>query len=669
MGFLAPAFLFGAVAVAVPLYLHLLRRSASRPQPFSSLMFFELRQQQVAQRRRLRHWLLLALRLAIIALLALAFAQPYFDRAIAGMVPAKRLLVAIDDSFSMRAAGRLEAAKRGALTLLDSRRAVDRAQILSSGGQVHILTPPTRDSRALRAAVEGIAATDTRGSFATLARAVAALASGEHAPVELHFFSDMQKSAMPQVMAETALGPNVTLVLHAVGAAAPNWAVESVNVPSQVWDPRTARVQAVIAGYDTPAATRTVSFSIGGKTIATRRVEVPASGRAQVGIDSLPLPYGFSRGTVTIDGADELRADDEYRFSIERVERQRGLFVHQAADTRSGVYFSAAVNAAAGNPVALDDIATDRLANVDPGQYAFVVICDVASLPPTFVARLNAYVSRGGSVLVAVGTAAAQLRSLPFSAVSILGVHPYSREPERFASVGTADRALPVSGALEEWEGVRFYYAATLDERGAHVGLRLQDGTPLLLEKPSGEGRVMLFASGFDNLTNDLPLHPVFVAFVERLARYLSGGNPESSSRRVDDLLQLRNAQETGIGVEITDPSGRRALSLQASASDRTYPLERAGFYEVHLANGRHDLVAVNPDRRESDLTPLSAEALALWRGGSRAPVPAGAASVVAETGVMHASLWWYAMLVLLIAALAESFVGAGHLGTLRDEP
>ena len=36
---------------------------------------------------------------------------------------------------------------------------------------------------------------------------------------------------------------------------------------------------------------------------------------------------------------------------------------------------------------------------------------------------------------------------------------------------------------------------------------------------------MLLFTSGLDNLTNDLPLHPVFVAFVDRTARYLSAAS------------------------------------------------------------------------------------------------------------------------------------------------
>ena len=180
----------------------------------------------------------------------------------------------------------------------------------------------------------------------------------------------------------------------------------------------------------------------------------------------------------------------------------------------------------------------------------------------------------------------------------------------------------------------------------------------------------MLFASGFDNLTNDLPLHPVFVAFVERISRYLSGNEARGGPHLVDDLIGLRTAKEQAVGVEIIDPSGGRPLSLQEAVSLQSYSLTRAGFYEVRLANGRRDLVAVNPDRRESDLAPISDDVLALWRGGNPVtPVPAAAGPGISSPGRMQRSLWWYAMLCVLAAALAESAVGSRYLATLRDEP
>jgi hypothetical protein len=669
VGFLAPAFLIGALAVGLPLYLHLLRRNTSTPLPFSSLMLFEPRQQSATRRRRLRYWLLLALRLAVVLLLVFAFAEPYVDRFLVGAAPEKLRLVVVDNSFSMRAGTRLVDAKRAAVAFLSERSLRDRAQVVALGAQVHLLTQATHDAGALRAAVDSIQPSDSRGSFGVLTSAVRSIAENEHVPIELHLFSDLQRTNMPPSFTDMVLPRNVSLVLHPiVSAPASNWAVESVSAPRQVWDPRTARVQAVVVGYGTPAASRTVSFLVNGKTIATRRVDVPASGRATAEIDSLELPYGFSRCSVKIDAADSLPADDEYVFAIERLDRKRGLFVSQSADTRSALYFDTALGAAAQSAVVLDKKAVDQVADVDPSSYAFVVISDVASLPTVFSNRVLEYVRRGGSVLIALGTAAAQQREIPFFSGGILALRHYSRDVERFAAVGQTDGSYAPAGSPDEWEGVKFYYAASVDERNTRVTVRLQDGTGLLLEKAVGEGHVMLFASGFDNLTNDLPLHPVFVAFVERTSRYLSGNEAHGGPHLVDDLIGLRTAKEQAVGVEIIDPSGERPLSLQEAVSLQSYSLTRAGFYEVRLANGRRDLVAVNPDRRESDLAPIPEDVLALWRGSNPA-TPAAAAGISSSPARMQRSLWWYAMLCVLVAALAESAIGSRYLATLRDEP
>jgi hypothetical protein len=121
------------------------------------------------------------------------------------------------------------------------------------------------------------------------------------------------------------------------------------------------------------------------------------------------------------------------------------------------------------------------------------------------------------------------------------------------------------------------------------------------------------------------------------------------------------------VGVEVIEPSGQRPLSLQEAVSSQSYQLSHAGFYEVHLANGREDLIGVNADRRESDLAPMPEDVLALWRGGGGSSPQVTARR--ADGPAVPTSLWWYAMLCVLAAALGESVIGGRYLATLRDEP
>jgi hypothetical protein len=277
---------------------------------------------------------------------------------------------------------------------------------------------------------------------------------------------------------------------------------------------------------------------------------------------------------------------------------------------------------------------------------------------------------------MALGTSAAGRGRVPIFGETIQRVHDYSRESsgghDRFLSVGETDRSHAAVAKTGSLSGVKFYYALDVDPGDARVVARLTDHTPLLLDKKIGEGRVLLFTSGLDNLTNDFPLHPAFVPFVEQTARYLSGAERPASARTVDSFFDLRTAreQEPGrkLGVEVVDPDGHRPLSLNEAATTQSLQLTRAGFYQVRLANGREDLVGVNPDRRESNLDVMPGDALTLWRGGSKPEPAALTGGRPQEQQNEPFSVWWYIMLLVLTAALAESWLAGRYLGTRREE-
>src|ERR1700692_1671725 len=103
MGLFAPWFLAGLAGLALPVYLHLLKRPTRKPKPVSSLMFFESRTQSSTRHRRLRYLLLMSLRLLVLLLLILAFANPFINRDPAAFASNRLVLLVVDNSFSMRA--------------------------------------------------------------------------------------------------------------------------------------------------------------------------------------------------------------------------------------------------------------------------------------------------------------------------------------------------------------------------------------------------------------------------------------------------------------------------------------------------------------------------------------------------------------------------------------
>ena len=674
MGLFAPWFLAGLAGLALPVYLHLLKRQTRKPKQVSSLMLFESRTQASTRHRRLRYFLLLSLRLAVLLLLILAFANPFINRNAAAIAANRLVLLVVDNSFSMRAGTRLADAKEAAMRVLGGKGAA-RAQVAAFGSQLRLMTQPIEDQPALRAAVQAIEPGDGHGNFGELARAVRAMAESIRTPIELHLFSDMQRGDLAATFSDMTLPANVKLVTHAViTKAQPNWTVESVDAPGQVWgkDAKPVHVQAVIAGYGTPAAQRTVSLVVGGKTTATKTVAVPANGRATVDFPALEVPYGFSRCEVKIDSADGFAADDLRRFAVERSDPQKALLIHNYGDSRSPLYVGAALSAAAQSAFILESINVNEAADRQPSNYAFIILSDLNSLPSLLEHSLTEYVHSGGSLLIATGTSAGARSQVPIFGARITETRDYSRVPDRFMAVGSSDFSYPAVAKADGWRGVKFFYALDVDPGDARVIVRLSDQTPLLLEKRIGEGRVVLLTSGLDNLTNDFPLHPAFVPFIEQTARYLAGSERQGGARVVDAYLELRNAKERGQGVEVTDPEGKRPLTLGEAAAAQSFQLTEAGYYQLRLANGRQNEVGVNPDPKESNLDVIPGDVLALWQGNggqsteeARAP---GSVNAPATPQKIPESLWWYAMVLVFAAAVAESVLASRYLGTQREE-
>src|SRR6185295_10544165 len=130
-----------------------------------------------------------------------------------------------------------------------------------------------------------------------------------------------------------------------------------------------------------------------------------------------------------------------------------------------------------------------------------------------------------------------------------------------------------------------------------------------------------------------------------------------------------RTAKERSIGVEVIDPEGKHPLSLTQATTAENFQLSRAGFYELRLANGRRDMVGVNPDRRESDLSLISDEALSLWKGTGNQQAQQAAAGTASAPQSVPYGIWWYIMLLAILAAVAESAFSSQYLGTQREAP
>jgi hypothetical protein len=662
MGFLTPWFLGGIAALGLPVYLHLLRRHKTTPLPFSSLMFFEKRTQSSIKHRRLRYLMLFALRSLLILLIVLAFAHPFITQHIPPRTRSNEItVVAIDNSLSMRAGTHLADAKTAAKSLVGSLHPGERAEVLTIGSRVQVLSEVTDDHSPLNAAIDSVQPSDARTSFAELSRSVRSIAQSLKLPLTVHLFSDMQQTGMPPNFNDLRLNADVKLETHpVVTKEEPNFTVENVVAPRRVFDNKKTRVLATISGFGVHKDIRNATLSLNGRTVETKPVTVPEVGRATVEFDSLDVPYGRNKGEVRIDSADSLPADDVFYFSIERSDPRPALFVHDADGNGGMLYFKTALEAAGQAAFDITPATTEQTTNLAPSKYAFVVLSDIGALPPTFENQLKDYVRGGGSVLVALGRHSLNMGGkVPVSGQKILDARYSGREGDRFQVASWLDTSHPSILKDDRWDDVKFLRSIRVEPGDARVVAKLTDQSPLLLDSQVGEGHVLVFTSTFDNIDNDFPLHSSFVAFIDQTARYLARMDSGPPAVTVDSFAELRDSKEKGASVDVVDPKGDRALSLDEAAKAQNIQFTMAGFYDIRRPNGRNELVAVNADRHESDLTPSTPDNLSLWQNTANGTAEAEAAGIGTQKPL---SLWWYVMLAVLALTVAESLLGNQHL-------
>jgi Aerotolerance regulator N-terminal/von Willebrand factor type A domain len=658
MSLLAPLFLLGLVSIALPLWLHRLRVRSPERQPFSSAMLLSPDEQRLRLQQRLRYRTLLALRIALLALACLAFAEPVWEHrmpAVAG-APALQLIV-LDTSLSMSAGGHFERARAEARSLIDGLHGA-RALLASAADHLELLsvagTGPTSDHAALLSAVAGMKPSAQRLDFGSAVASLDGLLADQHGSIDVHLISDFQDSGAPLRFAEllptAAPGRSIALLLHPIapGAASPNWAVSAVRRGG-------AGIDVLVRGFHTPALGLEVALEVNGNAQGRTRATVPAAGEAVFHFEPVRLAEGDNRVVARLIVSDALDADN-VRYAVIRNTVAEAVPVLVArADAPAAKYIAAAFKAAGGAyradvqaPAAFDARALSR--------YRWLIVADLGSIDGALAAALQSFLRDGGAVFAALGPASALRPSVPLLGDAL--ENPSAAEAGEPLGIGQVDGTHPVLADLRSWQSIEVAHLIALRSApGDRVLISAGNGVPLLLERQVGRGRVLLYTSSLDNDWNDLPVQPLFVGLLDQIGRYLGGRGNLGQAFTVGASLGL--GHEGGEGGQIIDPFGRTVLSLADTRHALTVRLGQAGFYEVYTP-AEEAVVAVNPDLRESDLAPMSPSLLERW--GQAASVVRTASSEAVEPARAGTPLARTLLALLALVVLAESLLGNRYL-------
>lgn len=697
LAFLNLTFLFGALGAAVPLVLHLVRRQRAGIHVFSMVRFLISSQRAIVRQQRFRRLLLLLLRMAACALLAVIFARPFLrdqdETVFAGTQP-EAVAILVDTSYSMGYGNRLALAKRRAGEILDDLQTGDQAALLTFAVQARVI----RELGSSHAELPVLLDTEVNATFQAtdyveaLRAADDQLSGSDFDRRTVYLVSDFQQTGWNPRSGGWKLGPGVQLRMIDVGDAQDdNSAVTGVEIPTVAGvessaaqtgegrtlsgDGRTLDVAVRIRNFGRAPFRDEVTLRVNGIETGKRPVDIPPNtGRVEI----FRQAFGSATNTGEVMlGVDGLPVDNRFYFTVNAPTPVRVLCLEERSrpnrPSEAAYYLSQALSLRRDPPVVVDVQTPDALTAVDPSEYDVVISANLSVLPRAAKDRLTGYVRSGGSLIIALNPAVSS---------GIFNSSFGELLPGRIASLSSPDlprdryRLLtdvnyqhpvfqPFSGPRHgDFGTVRFYRTARFEpDSSASVPARFNDGAAAVAEKPLGNGRTFLVLSTFDLAWTDFPIREVFVPFLYESIDYLASRG--TMHERGAGLYRL-----AGEAVRLPDdaqyvelPSGEQ-VPVETSRSGRKLftQTRQPGLYRVQSEGGQQTF-AVNLDTRESDFTRMDAEAFAAALINPVAVSPESRETESLARFVRDAEverrqgLWWILGFTLIALVLGETLL------------
>lgn len=579
MAFLAPLFLAGLAAVALPILLHLRKNRPKETVSFSSLMFLEASPPVTKRRSRLQDVVLLILRCLALALLILAFARPFFPAATNTESAGGSVMnfILIDNSASMRGAP-LEQALLAANKLVDGISAddwiavgtvSDRMRPLLGPERARELSPAERKSAALAALSVVKADWHATKLDASLLAAVV-----DDVPMKIHIVGDFQKGATLDRLRGEAWPDQLQIIPHPIPFAK-TWTNAGVRIlPAEKQTPR------VRVTNSEGSANSDFTLDWSGPKLT---VSIPPGESA-----TFDAPPGLPADGIAKLTGDDFSFDNEAAWTTPVRPVARVWYPGQTdiADAGEGLYFLS--RALQSTP----DYEIEIRSEV-PKEAPSLTITD-GRLDEPAITAMQGFLKAGGNALFTVRDAesAAMISR-------ILGMKAGSTREARVddhVRLGEIDFNSSVfapfaDARYSDFSGIRIWkhrvLAPELITRG-NVLARFDSGDPMWLSFPVGKGTLHVLTTTWRPVDSQLALTTKFPALLHSLLAV-------PGNRRVPLL----------VGESISLPAEIKRVTLpDGSQVDAQSPFTATEIPGVFKAGNFTFSVQLDPS--ESELTPLS---------------------------------------------------------------
>jgi hypothetical protein len=682
------------IAVLGPLVIHWL----SQRQPavvFPAAALLVGRPQARPRRSRLRRWLLLVLRVVVLGVIVLAFAQPQWSTAAgepAGDPPAHWVLL-VDRSASMQR-------EEGGQSLFQRARgqAVDKLKrlagtaprvsvILIEHEPSPLLPEPTRNVPALIDRLQSITVSDQPGRLAAALNRVEPLhqqlPAPQQTPLKIALYTDAQKTHWPRQTVSRLRKKVAAWQVHKVTGPTANTAVTNLAIrPTQPVAGQRSAVTATVRRFAGQAGPVTVELTGEGLSAKPerRKLRIGPNGQATARWSVRWPEAGSYRLRVALAGnADALAGDDAMGWAVNVAEAQPVALLtrDRPADAKSAAFFVSRalqpIEAGKGSGLEVaslspSDWARQRSAAAgDKGRLPIIVIVAAGGLNQRTGEAIQAHLKAGGGVVWWLDSEASvatynrwaqrwqqpnrarwpRARWAPSQAAPMtLGLGRFDAEP--LAVFQGAARAGLLSATFSR------YARLSHPEQGPPL-LASKEGEAVMRQLMAGEGRVILAGLDLAPASTGFGRTPWFLPLMHELVRAVTPtpARPESPHPGEGLPWSVRSDQH------VLGPGEGRLSAPGGRATARA-----VGWHRLMASNGRErKRLWVRWPASESDLTPATPKQRQANAASAGATRERGLGAVSGPANQVKGSGWrplWPALAMAALLLLAvEPMVAA----------
>lgn len=552
MKFVHPEMLWGLVATAIPIIVHLFNFRKFKKVYFSNVEFLKEIKQETQSKRNLKHLLILASRMLAVAAIVLAFAQPYMPQPGAVEMPGGTAVsIYIDNSFSMQGAGKdgimLDLAKNKALEIVESFAPSDKFQLLTGDFEGRHQRLVSKEEMTSLIQEVNLSPVSRKLSEVVTRQRDALVTSGlekRHAFV----LTDLQASITDIDAVANDSSMRVTIVPE-LPEIKSNVFIDSVWFETpvrQLNQPEILHARVVNTGSE-DIESIPLQLVINGTQKSVATAAIPALSNSTIDVTYSNTEAGFKHCSLNITDV-SITSDDAYYFSYTVAERIRVLEILGAnASTQ-------AVKAVFSDDPFFEWNSVNESA-IDFSRFTgmnFIVVNQLRNLSTGLVSELNKFMESGGSVLV---IPSAEIAVNEYNSALATWKSGQLAGKSNIASVVTTvnyehyifkEAFKQSSGNIDLPTAASYYSLVLASGQWAEPMLTLQNGSPFLISASIGHGRLYFSSVSLSTDETNFTQHAFFPASLIRMAEYSQPTSQLSYVLGREEAIVLRNIQLQG---------------------------------------------------------------------------------------------------------------------------